>query len=50
MQLRTGMTRLNRYLYKIGVSEWDLYICRQARETVNNFLYDTLDRILNKLR
>ena len=39
-QLRTGMARLNGYLYQIGVAESDLCICGQARETVEHFLFE----------
>jgi hypothetical protein len=38
-QLRTGMTRLNSYLSKIGAAESDLCICGQASETVEHFLF-----------
>jgi len=38
-QLRTGMTRLNSYLSKIGVAESDLCICGHASETVERFLF-----------
>jgi hypothetical protein len=38
-QLRTGMTRLNSYLSKIGVAQSDLCICGQASETVEHFLF-----------
>ena len=38
-QLRTGMARLNGYLHQIGVVESDQCACRQARETVEHFLF-----------
>ena len=38
-QLRTGMARLNGYLYQIGALESDLCDCRQAKETVEHFLF-----------
>jgi hypothetical protein len=38
-QLRTGMARLNGYLYCIGAAESDLYACSQAKETVEHFLF-----------
>jgi hypothetical protein len=38
-QLRTGMARLNGYLYRIKVAETDQCACRQARETVEHFLF-----------
>lgn len=38
-QLRTGMTRLNGYLYRINVAETDQCECGQARETVEHFLF-----------
>ena len=38
-QLRTGMTRLNSYLSKIGAAESDLCICGRASETVEHFLF-----------
>lgn len=38
-QLRTGMTRLNGYLHRIGASETDQCPCGQARETVEHFLF-----------
>ena len=37
-QLRTGMTRLNSYLHKIGVVESECG-CGQAAETVEHFLF-----------
>jgi hypothetical protein len=36
-QLRTGMTRLNSSLSKIGAAESDLCICGRASETVRAF-------------
>jgi len=39
VQLRTGMARLNGYLYQIGAVESDLCTCGQARETVKHFLF-----------
>ncbi|KYK58873.1 reverse transcriptase [Drechmeria coniospora] len=38
-QLRTGMTRLNSYLHKIGVVESDACGCGQAAESVEHFLF-----------
>ncbi|KAJ5365303.1 hypothetical protein N7517_008189 [Penicillium concentricum] len=38
-QLRTGMARLNGYLYRINVAETDQCACGQARETVDHFLF-----------
>ena len=38
-QLRTGMTRLNSYLNKIGAADSDLCACGQASETVEHFLF-----------
>jgi ribonuclease HI len=38
-QLRTGMARLNGYLYRINVAETDQCVCGQARETVEHFLF-----------
>jgi hypothetical protein len=38
-QLRTGMARLNGYLYRLKVAETDQCACRQARETVEHFLF-----------
>jgi ribonuclease HI len=38
-QLRTGMTKLNGYLHRIGASETDQCPCGQARETVEHFLF-----------
>jgi hypothetical protein len=38
-QLRTGMARLNGYLYRIKVAETDQCGCGQARETVEHFLF-----------
>ena len=38
-QLRTGMTRLNSYLSKIGAAESDMCICGQASETIEHFLF-----------
>jgi hypothetical protein len=38
-QLRTGMIRLNGYLYRIGAAESDQCDCGQARETVEHFLF-----------
>jgi hypothetical protein len=38
-QLRTGMSRLNGYLYRIKAAETDLCICGQAKETVEHFLF-----------
>jgi len=38
-QLRTGMTRLNSYLSKIGAAESDICICGWASETVEHFLF-----------
>ncbi|GIZ38771.1 hypothetical protein CKM354_000217300 [Cercospora kikuchii] len=38
-QLRTGMSRLNGYLHRIGAAESDLCACTQATETVEHFLF-----------
>jgi ribonuclease HI len=38
-QLRTGMARLNGYLYRINATESDQCACGQARETVEHFLF-----------
>lgn len=38
-QLRTGMARLNGYLYRINVAETDQCGCGQSRETVDHFLF-----------
>jgi hypothetical protein len=38
-QLRTGMARLNGYLYRINAAESDQCACGQARETVEHFLF-----------
>jgi hypothetical protein len=38
-QLRTGMAGLNGYLYWINVVQTDQCACRQARETVEHFLF-----------
>jgi hypothetical protein len=38
-QLRTGMARLNGYLYRINVAQTDQCPCGQARETVEHFLF-----------
>ena len=38
-QLRTGMARLNGYLYRINVAETDQCACGQARESVEHFLF-----------
>lgn len=38
-QLRTGMARLNGYLYQINVAQTDQCACGQARETVEHFLF-----------
>ncbi|KAI1828919.1 transcriptional regulator family: Zinc finger, CCHC-type [Penicillium roqueforti] len=38
-QLRTGMARLNGYLYRINVTDTDQCACGQARETVEHFLF-----------
>lgn len=38
-QLRTGMARLNGYLYQINVAQTDQCACDQARETVEHFLF-----------
>ncbi len=39
VQLRTGMARLNGYLYQIGVAEMAICPCEQAVETVKHFLF-----------
>jgi hypothetical protein len=38
-QLRTGMVRLNGYLYRINVAQTDQCACGQAKETVEHFLF-----------
>ena len=38
-QLRTGMSRLNGYLYRIKALDSDLCACGQAKETVEHFLF-----------
>ena len=38
-QLRTGMVRLNGYLYRINVAQTDQCACGQAREIVEHFLF-----------
>ncbi|KAJ5085332.1 hypothetical protein N7532_010103 [Penicillium argentinense] len=38
-QLRTGMARLNGYLYRIKVADTDQCACGQARENVEHFLF-----------
>ena len=38
-QLRTGMARLNGYLYRINAAQTDQCGCGQARETVEHFLF-----------
>ena len=38
-QLRTGMARLNSYLYRIDATPSDQCVCGQARETVDHFLF-----------
>ena len=38
-QPRTGMARLNGYLYRIGVAESDKCACGQIKETVKHFLF-----------
>lgn len=38
-QLRTGMARLNGYLYRINVADTDQWAYGQARETVEYFLF-----------
>lgn len=38
-QLRTGMARLNGYLYQIGAAVTDECPCGQAKETVEHFLF-----------
>ncbi|KAJ9480575.1 hypothetical protein VN97_g12978 [Penicillium thymicola] len=37
--LRTGMARLNGYLYRINAAETDQCACGQAKETVEHFLF-----------
>ena len=39
VQLRTGMSRLNGYLYRINAADTDLCACGQAKETVEHFLF-----------
>jgi hypothetical protein len=38
-QLRTGMARLNGYLYRIGAVDSDQCACGEAKETVKHFLF-----------
>ncbi|OQE33211.1 hypothetical protein PENNAL_c0436G00925, partial [Penicillium nalgiovense] len=38
-QLRTGMARLNGYLYRINAAATDQCACGQAKETVEHFLF-----------
>ncbi|KAJ5543770.1 hypothetical protein N7494_005049 [Penicillium frequentans] len=38
-QLRTGMARLNGYLYRINAADTDQCACGQAKETVEHFLF-----------
>ena len=38
-QLRTGMARINAYLYRIGASETDQCDCGAGKETVKHFLF-----------
>src|ERR1700744_5910845 len=38
-QLRTGMARLNTYLYRIRATSTDRCACGQARETVDHFRF-----------
>lgn len=38
-QLRTGMARLNGYLFRISAAETDQCACGQAKETVEHFLF-----------
>jgi hypothetical protein len=38
-QLRTGMSRLNGFLYRINAAETDLCACGQAKETIEHFLF-----------
>ncbi|KAJ5125944.1 hypothetical protein N7526_008121 [Penicillium atrosanguineum] len=38
-QLRTGMARLNGYLYRINAVDTDQCACGQAKETVEHFLF-----------
>lgn len=38
-QLRTGMSRLNGYLYKIGATDTEVCGCGRAEETVKHFLF-----------
>ena len=38
-QLRTGMARLNAYLYQIKAAPTDQCACRQVSETVEHFLF-----------
>jgi hypothetical protein len=37
--LRTGMARLNNFLYRIGAAESNTRVCGQAAETVGHFLF-----------
>ena len=38
-QLRTGATKLNGYLHRIGAAESDQCACGQAKETIKHFLF-----------
>lgn len=38
-QLRTGVGRVNAYLYRIKAAPSDQCVCKQARETVKHFLF-----------
>lgn len=38
-QLRTGMARVNSYLYRIGAAESDTCECGQGAETIEHFLF-----------
>ena len=38
-QLRTGATKLNGYLHRIGAAESDRCACGQAKETIKHFLF-----------
>ena len=38
-QLRTGMSYLNEYLYRIGAAESEIYAYEQTKETVKHFLF-----------
>jgi ribonuclease HI len=47
--LRTGMARLNGYLYRINVADTDQCACGQARETVEHFLFRCRKRTTQRI-